>query len=89
MSLVVIFWLGLQELQAEKQKTGRVESVLHEHRVAREKDIMQVKAQSFQEMQIKVINLFDRWDCHAEGLDLTMQVIIDYKKACLMWYVYV
>lgn len=47
-------------MQAEKQKTGRVESVLHEHRVAREKDIMQVKAQSYQEMQIKVINLFDR-----------------------------
>ncbi|KAA0711440.1 Kinectin CG-1 antigen [Triplophysa tibetana] len=42
-----------QELQAEKQKTGRVESMLHEQRVVREKDIMQVKAQSYQEMQIK------------------------------------
>uniref|UniRef100_A0A8C2FEY6 Kinectin 1 n=1 Tax=Cyprinus carpio TaxID=7962 RepID=A0A8C2FEY6_CYPCA len=50
-----------QELQAEKQKTGRVESVLHEHRVAREKDIMQVKAQSYQEMQIKA---------HIDGLHL-------------------
>jgi len=60
MSMVVIYGVGFQELQAEKQKTGRVESVLHEHRVARDKDIMQAKAQSYQEMQIKVINLVGR-----------------------------
>jgi len=60
MSMVVIYGVGFQELQAEKQKTGRVESVLHEHRVARDKDIMQAKAQSYQEIQIKVINLVGR-----------------------------
>lgn len=49
--------MWFQELQAEKQKTVRVESLLHEQHVAREKDIMQAKAQSYQEMQIKVMNL--------------------------------
>lgn len=67
MSMVVIYWMGFQELQAEKQKTGRVESMLHEHRVARDKEIMQAKAQSYQEMQIKVINLIDWLDCHVKG----------------------
>lgn len=57
---MLIYWMGLQELQVEKQKTGRVESVLHEHRVARDKDILQAKAQSYQEMQIKVISLIDQ-----------------------------
>nr|AAQ97987.1 kinectin 1 [Danio rerio] len=51
-----------QELQAEKQKTGRVESVLHEHRVARDKDIMQAKAQSYQEMQIKFQQIREQLD---------------------------
>lgn len=50
----------LQELQVEKQKTGRVEAVMREQRAAMEKELgsMQAKAQgSYQElqtMQIKV-----------------------------------
>lgn len=50
----------LQELQVEKQKTGRVEAVMREQRSAMEKELggMQAKAQgSYQElqtMQIKV-----------------------------------
>uniref|UniRef100_A0A3P8UJ99 Kinectin 1 n=1 Tax=Cynoglossus semilaevis TaxID=244447 RepID=A0A3P8UJ99_CYNSE len=43
-----------QELQAEKQKTGRVEALMREQRVAMEKDLgsMQAKAQgSYQELQ--------------------------------------
>lgn len=53
-------FLVLQELQVEKQKTGRVEAMMREQRAAMEKDLgsMQAKAQgSYQElqtMQIKV-----------------------------------
>lgn len=50
----------LQELQVEKQKTNRVESMMREQRAAMEKELgsMQVKAQGtyqeLQTMQIKV-----------------------------------
>lgn len=50
----------LQEVQVEKQKTGRVEAVLREQRSAMEKELgsMQAKTQELQAMQIKV-SLFD------------------------------
>uniref|UniRef100_A0A671M148 Kinectin-like n=1 Tax=Sinocyclocheilus anshuiensis TaxID=1608454 RepID=A0A671M148_9TELE len=71
-----------QELQAEKQKTGRVESVLHEHCVAREKDIMQVKAQSFQEMQIKFQQLREQLDGQIARLQQENGILRDAVERC-------
>uniref|UniRef100_A0A673KDT7 Kinectin-like n=1 Tax=Sinocyclocheilus rhinocerous TaxID=307959 RepID=A0A673KDT7_9TELE len=71
-----------QELQAEKQKTGHVESVLHEHRVAREKDIMQVKAQSFQEMQIKFQQLREQLDGQIARLQQENGILRDAVERC-------
>ncbi|XP_052476058.1 kinectin-like isoform X2 [Carassius gibelio] len=71
-----------QELQAERQKTGRVESVLHEHRVAREKDIMQVKAQSFQEMQIKFQQLREQLDGQIARLQQENSILRDAVERC-------
>uniref|UniRef100_A0A8C1ZDI3 Kinectin 1 n=1 Tax=Cyprinus carpio TaxID=7962 RepID=A0A8C1ZDI3_CYPCA len=71
-----------QELQAEKQKTGRVESVLHEHRVAREKDIMQVKAQSYQEMQIKFQQLREQLEGQIARLQQENSILRDAVERC-------
>uniref|UniRef100_A0A8C1H7U4 Kinectin 1 n=1 Tax=Cyprinus carpio carpio TaxID=630221 RepID=A0A8C1H7U4_CYPCA len=71
-----------QELQAEKQKTGRVESVLHEHRVAREKDIMQVKAQSYQEMQIKFQQIREQLDGQIARLQQENSILRDAVERC-------
>ncbi|XP_043118459.1 kinectin isoform X1 [Puntigrus tetrazona] len=71
-----------QELQAEKQKTGRVESVLHEHRVAREKDIMQVKAQSYQEMQIKFQQLREQLEGQIARLQQENGILRDAVERC-------
>ncbi|XP_042598705.1 kinectin-like [Cyprinus carpio] len=72
----------LRELQAEKQKTGRVESVLHEHRVAREKDIMQVKAQSYQEMQIKFQQLREQLEGQIARLQQENSILRDAVERC-------
>ncbi|XP_016400382.1 kinectin-like isoform X2 [Sinocyclocheilus rhinocerous] len=71
-----------QELQAEKQKTGCVESVLHEHRVAREKDIMQVKAQSYQEMQIKFQQLREQLEGQIARLQQENGILRDAVERC-------
>ncbi|XP_058604657.1 kinectin isoform X4 [Onychostoma macrolepis] len=71
-----------QELQAEKQKTGRVESVLHEHRVAREKDMMQVKAQSYQEMQIKFQQLREQLEGQIARLQQENGILRDAVERC-------
>ncbi|XP_059376776.1 kinectin-like isoform X3 [Carassius carassius] len=71
-----------QELQAEKQKSGRVESVLHEHRVAREKDIMQVKAQSYQEMQIKFQQLREQLEGQIARLQQENGILRDAVERC-------
>uniref|UniRef100_A0A8C2Q4K5 Kinectin 1 n=1 Tax=Cyprinus carpio TaxID=7962 RepID=A0A8C2Q4K5_CYPCA len=71
-----------QELQAEKQKTGRVESVLHEHRVAREKDIMQVKAQSYQEMQIKFQQFREQLEGQIARLQQENSILRDAVERC-------
>uniref|UniRef100_A0A671RZW0 Kinectin-like n=1 Tax=Sinocyclocheilus anshuiensis TaxID=1608454 RepID=A0A671RZW0_9TELE len=71
-----------QELQTEKQKTGRVESVLHEHRVAREKDIMQVKAQSYQEMQIKFQQLREQLEGQIARLQQENGILRDAVERC-------
>ncbi|XP_059375336.1 kinectin-like [Carassius carassius] len=71
-----------QELQAERQKTGRVESVLHEHRVAREKDIMQVKSQSYQEMQIKFQQLREQLDGQIARLQQENSILRDAVERC-------
>lgn len=71
-----------QELQAEKQKTGRVESVLHEHRVARDKDIMQAKAQSYQEMQIKFQQIREQLDGQIARLQQENGILRDAVERC-------
>ncbi|XP_050988676.1 LOW QUALITY PROTEIN: kinectin [Labeo rohita] len=71
-----------QELQAEKQKTGRVESVLHEHCVAREKDIMQVKAQSYQEMQMKFQQVREQLDGQIARLQQENGILRDAVERC-------
>ncbi|XP_073682572.1 kinectin isoform X3 [Garra rufa] len=71
-----------QELQGEKQKTGRVESVLHEQRVAREKDMMQVKAQSYQEMQIKFQQLREQLDGQIARLQQENGILRDAVERC-------
>ncbi|XP_077094534.1 kinectin isoform X14 [Siphateles boraxobius] len=71
-----------QELQAEKQKTGRVESVLHEHRVARDKDIMQAKAQSYQEMQIKFQQVREQLESQIARLQQENGILRDAVERC-------
>ncbi|XP_067311138.1 kinectin isoform X3 [Pseudorasbora parva] len=71
-----------QELQAEKQKTGRVESVLHEHRVARDKDILQAKAQSYQEMQIKFQQVREQLDSQIARLQQENGILRDAVERC-------
>ncbi|XP_051502735.1 kinectin-like isoform X2 [Myxocyprinus asiaticus] len=71
-----------QELQAEKQKTGRVESLLHEQRVAREKDIMQAKAQSYQEMQIKFQQLREQLEGQIARLQQENGILRDAVERC-------
>lgn len=71
-----------QELQAEKQKTGRVESVLHEHRVSRDKDIMQAKAQSYQEMQIKFQQVREQLESQIARLQQENGILRDAVERC-------
>ncbi|XP_057199450.1 kinectin [Triplophysa rosa] len=71
-----------QELQAEKQKTGRVESLLHEQRVAREKDIMQAKAQSYQEMQIKFQQVREQLEGQIARLQQENSILRDAVERC-------
>ncbi|XP_051578290.1 kinectin-like isoform X2 [Myxocyprinus asiaticus] len=70
------------ELQAEKQKTGRVESLLHEQRVTREKDIMQAKAQSYQEMQIKFQQLREQLEGQIARLQQENGILRDAVERC-------
>ncbi|XP_052001162.1 kinectin-like isoform X2 [Xyrauchen texanus] len=70
------------ELQAEKQKTGRVESMLHEQRVAREKDIMQTKAQSYQEMQIKFQQVREQLEGQIARLQQENGILRDAVERC-------
>ncbi|XP_048047636.1 kinectin isoform X3 [Megalobrama amblycephala] len=71
-----------QELQAEKQKTGRVESMLHEHRVARDKEIMQAKAQSYQEMQIKFQQVREQLESQIARLQQENGILRDAVERC-------
>ncbi|TRY66499.1 hypothetical protein DNTS_005385 [Danionella cerebrum] len=71
-----------QELQTEKQKTSRVESVLHEHRVARDKDIIQAKAQSYQEMQIKFQQVREQLDGQIARLQQENGILRDAVERC-------
>ncbi|XP_051723565.1 kinectin isoform X4 [Ctenopharyngodon idella] len=71
-----------QELQAEKQKTGRVESMLHDHRVARDKEIMQAKAQSYQEMQIKFQQVREQLESQIARLQQENGILRDAVERC-------
>ncbi|XP_065144670.1 kinectin isoform X2 [Paramisgurnus dabryanus] len=71
-----------QELQAEKQKTGRVESLLHEQRVAIEKDIMQAKAQSYKEMQIKFQQVREQLEGQIARLQQENGILRDAVERC-------
>nr|XP_055027809.1 kinectin isoform X1 [Misgurnus anguillicaudatus] len=71
-----------QELQAEKQKTSRVESLLHEQRVAIEKDIMQAKAQSYKEMQIKFQQVREQLEGQIARLQQENGILRDAVERC-------
>lgn len=84
---MLCFAFLLQELQVEKQKTGRVEAVMREQVAAMEKEMgsMQAKAQgSYQEiqsMQIKVKIVCISFQLHC----FIISIVILYQKTFIKY----